>query len=321
LHGLQQVMFGRAIARTTIDTPPLFIVGHWRTGTTLLHELLVLDERYAYPTTYECFAANHYLVSRRLTPWVLGFLLPARRPTDDMVVSLRHPQEDEFGLLAMGAPSPICRLAFPNERPFHQEFLDMQDVAETDLKRWKRTMVQFVRVQTYRKNKPLVLKSPPHTGRLEVLNELFPGAKFIHIVRDPVAVFSSTRRLWIALEEAQGLQVPRYEHLDEIVFDGLERMYRGFERQRGALEPAQICDVRYEDLVQDPVGQMRQVYEQLQLGDFSAVQSKIQAYLAQRTDYQANRHELEPAIRNEVARRWAPLFEKYGYVVQPAACS
>ena len=53
---LQKLVYGRAIARTELDQAPIFILGHWRSGTTYLHELLVLDERFAFPTTYECFA-------------------------------------------------------------------------------------------------------------------------------------------------------------------------------------------------------------------------------------------------------------------------
>ncbi|MFH1330999.1 MAG: sulfotransferase [Actinomycetota bacterium] len=41
---LQRARYGRAIAGATVGPPPLFIIGHWRTGTTLLHELLALDE-------------------------------------------------------------------------------------------------------------------------------------------------------------------------------------------------------------------------------------------------------------------------------------
>ncbi len=72
---LQQLILGRRIAKVEIKEAPIFIIGHWRSGTTLLHELMALDERYTYPTTYECFAPNHFLISawfvKRLT-----FLLP-----------------------------------------------------------------------------------------------------------------------------------------------------------------------------------------------------------------------------------------------------
>ena len=132
---------GRAIARTEIDEPPLFVIGHWRSGTTMLHEMMVLDERFAYPTTYECFAPNHFLLTGALLPKLIWFLLPSKRPMDNMAVSFDHPQEDEFALLSMGAPTPFMRMAFPNDPPPYMEFLDMEGVDERDLVRWKETLM------------------------------------------------------------------------------------------------------------------------------------------------------------------------------------
>ena len=45
LRWMQNGLYGDRIARTKIDYPPIFVIGHWRTGTTLLHELLVLRIR------------------------------------------------------------------------------------------------------------------------------------------------------------------------------------------------------------------------------------------------------------------------------------
>src|SRR5205085_219832 len=51
LRLLQDALLGRAIRAAKIKEPPIFILGHWRTGTTLLHELMICDERFGYPTT------------------------------------------------------------------------------------------------------------------------------------------------------------------------------------------------------------------------------------------------------------------------------
>jgi hypothetical protein len=249
MHLLQVLLFRRKVAETELEYPPVFIIGHWRSGTTYLHELMVRDRRFAYPNTYECFAPNHFLVTRRITPWIVGILLPKKRPMDNMGTGINNPQEDEFALANMGCPTPYWRMAFPNEPPCYLELLDMEGVSEEVLQRWKRDMVWFVKALTYYKKKTLVLKSPPHTGRIAVLSELFPGAKFIHITRDPESLFVSSRRLWPSLEFAQGLQIPKNENLDEFILTAFERMYHGFEKQRSNIHPNCICDVRYEDLM------------------------------------------------------------------------
>ncbi len=311
---LQDLIYGRRIHSTPIDEPPIFIVGHWRSGTTHLHELLVRDSRFAYPTTYECFAPKHFLLTSWCIPTLLGFLLPRKRPMDNMSAGFRHPQEDEFALMNLGCPTTYWRMAFPNEPPQNMELLDMQDVPADKLERWKHDMQWIVQALTFKKRKPLVLKSPPHTGRLAILNELFPGARFIHMTRDPETLFVSTRRLWPSLDSAQGLQIPRNKQLDEFIFDCFARMYRGFESQRDQLEPHQICDVRYEDLVRDPIDQLQRIYDHLQLGAFENVRPDLEAYVGQQKDYQPNKHpELEPEIKDQLQRRWADYYQKYGY--------
>lgn len=313
LYRIQRLKYGKRIDAVTIEHPPLFIVGHWRSGTTMLHELIVGDERHAYPTTYECFAPNHFLVTGKLFPKLFRILLPAKRPMDNMAVSFDHPQEDEFALVSMGAPSPLLRIAFPNDPPPHLEFLDMRDVAPAKLEKWKSRLVEFVRCQTLLKRKCLVLKSPTHTGRVRILRELFPGAKFIHIVRNPKSLFPSNRRLWQALDEVQGFQVPHHRQLDDFVFEGLERMYSAFEEQRTEVPPQHLAETRYEDLIADPLREVKRLYAELDLGDFENIRSGIEKYVANRKDYKTNRHDLEPEVEGEIERRWSDYLHRYGY--------
>jgi hypothetical protein len=311
---VQSAAYGRKIAETEIEYPPVFIIGHWRSGTTYLHELMVRDDRFAYPNTYECFAPNHFLVTRRFISGLIGILLPRKRPMDNMGTGIQNPQEDEFALGAMGCPTPYWRMAFPNEPPCYMELLDMDGVPDELLARWKRDMTWFIKALTLHKQKPLILKSPPHTGRVGVLDQLFPGARFIHITRDPDALFASNRRLWPSLDDAQGLQIPTNEQLDEYIFAAFERMYGGFESQRISIDPHRIVDVRYEDIVRDPVGQIEAIYRHLDLGDFEVLRPSLEAYAAEQKDYQPNRHpQLEPEIQSEIRRRWAGYIEKYGY--------
>lgn len=310
----QRVAYGRLIDQTTIDQPPVFIVGHWRSGTTYLHELMHLDERFVSPTTYQCFAPHHFLLTQW---WMLrlgGWLMPKQRPMDNMAAGWDRPQEDEFALLTLGAPTPYLRMAFPNDPPPFGEFLDMRGCQADDLQRFEKAMVGFVKLLTFASpGKRVLLKSPPHTGRIEVLSRLFPGAKFIHITRNPYALFPSTTRLWHSLDEVQGLQLPKDVGLEEYVFDCLTRMYRGFEDQRQRLDPAAVIDVRYEDLIADPVGEVAGIYRALGLGDYGVVEGRIAAFAGQQKDYQTNKHQLDEPLKAQIRQRWAGYFERYGY--------
>ncbi len=314
LGWIQSLKYGRRIEETELTDPPVFIIGHWRSGTTLLHELMFLDDQFGSPTTYQCCTPHHFLVSERFLPWCTSFLLPKNRPMDNMEAGWDRPQEDEFALLAMGSPTPYFRMAYPDDPPPYMEFLDMEGTKPADLERFERTLRKFVKMLTLRFRKQVLLKSPPHTGRVEVLSKMFPGAKFVHITRHPYSIFPSTLKLWFILDDAQGFGLPHEgPHRQEYVFEAFERMYRGFERQRAGLDERHLCDVRYEDLVKDPVATVARVYEQLGLKNFEKLRPKIEAYAAAQKDYKTNKHELDEPLKEEIRRRWAGYFERYGY--------
>jgi hypothetical protein len=310
---IQRLKYGRRIEETQLSDPPVFIIGHWRSGTTFLHELMVLDDRFTYPTTYQCFAPQHFLLTEWFFANYWGFLLPKQRPMDNVKTGWQRPQEDEFALLAMGIRTPYRRMAFPNRTPPDQEYLNMEGISVKDLETWQDGLREFVKSLTLKDSKRVILKSPTHTGRVEALSRMFPGAKFIHITRHPYSLFPSTRRLWHSLDTVQGLQLPRNEHLDELVYDSFDRMYQGFDSQSTALPDDCLYELRYEDLVQDPVGKVRDIYQQLQLGDFEHVRPTLERYVDAQKGYQTNRYELDEDLRDELRRRWANYFEKYGY--------
>ncbi len=313
LRYLQELFYGNRLRRTRICEDPLFIIGHWRTGTTFLQEILILDERHTYPNTYECFAPNHFLLTERFFARWLRVLLPKRRPMDNVAVGWERPQEDEFALCMMGLPSPYLTIAFPNHAPQCQEYFDLDELSPQALFRWKKGFMGFLRRLTLKSPKRLILKSPPHTCRIKVLLEMFPDARFVHIVRDPYAVFPSTMNMRKSLYEAHGLQRPTFAGLEEYVFRTFNHLYKKLEEGRRLIDPARFYEMRYEDLVRDPVGEMRGLYEHLGLGGFENLEPRLKSYLAGIAGYETNRYQLSPSLTAEITSRLAWVIDKYGY--------
>jgi LPS sulfotransferase NodH len=313
LRVLQGILHGREIRATRQTEPPIFIIGHWRTGTTLLHELLIQDTRFGYPTNYECFVPNHFVVSEWIAKRFFWFLFPSRRPMDNMRISLDHPQEEEFALCLLGAGSPYDMLAFPNRPPCGQEFLDLVNVTPRQLRRWRRIFKTFLRTVAFQAGKPLVLKSPPHSARIPVLLQMFPRARFVHIVRDPYVVFPSTVNLWRMLSQTQGLQKPTGAGLDEYVLNTFVRLYERLEEGKRLVEPRQFFELRYEELIADPVGQMHKLYDHLGLGGFEQYLPRLEAYLATLKGYETNRYQLTADQRERITQRWGAVIRQYGY--------
>jgi hypothetical protein len=312
LRYAQEGLYGRRIRAARIDSP-IFILGHWRSGTTLLHELLVLDPRHAYPNTYECFDPCHPLLTQHLVRKYFTWMLPSRRMMDNMPIGWERPQEDEFALALMGAPSPYLTIAFPNRGPLDPGALDLDALPARDRERWKRLFVRFLRTVAVRDPRRLVLKSPPHTCRIPTLLELFPDARFIHIVRDPFAVYSSTVNLWKKLHRAQALHPPRFDGLEEQVFETYLHYHRRLAATRGQVPAGRFHELRYEDLTRDAPGELRRLYDRLDLGDFELARPHLDRYLAETARYERNRWELTEGQKSAIRARWGDVIRAYGY--------
>lgn len=319
LAASQRLFYGKKIAACELSEDPLFILGHWRTGTTWLHELMVLDEHHAFPTTYECLAPSHFLFSKPLTSWWLWMLLPRKRPMDNVRIGLDSPQEDELALCALGARSPYLTWAFPNRPPQDEEYLDLRDLSPEALEAWKAKFRWFLQaVQVGNPGKRIVLKSPTHTFRVRTLIEMFPNARFIYLVRDPFVVVPSMMKTWKRLHKYHGAQAPKHKGLEEYVLKNFEHLHRVFEEDRELIAPERFCELRYEDLVAAPIDQMQQIYSNLDLSNFSDVKPKLEQFVAGLSDYVPNRHNLPPELNDQIATRCAPYIEKYGYSADPA---
>ena len=70
-------------------------------------------------------------------PRLVWFLVPRRRPMDNVQVGWQAPQEDEFALCSLGVPSPYLRIAFPNDADDYLRYLDLQDVDAATLAAWQ----------------------------------------------------------------------------------------------------------------------------------------------------------------------------------------
>lgn len=312
---LSDARFRRRLRDRPATPPPLFIIGHWRSGTTMMHELAMLDDRFCCPNTYECFAPGHFLLTEDVLTRALSWMIPAKRPMDDVAAGWSRPQEDEFALMNLGAPSCYRRMAFPVTSPDHPEALDLTRLPPAELARWKRALHRFLNMLAVRDPRRPVLKSPPHTARVGVLAEMFPEARFLHVVRDPFVVIPSTLRLWKSLHDVQSLQVDRGEALERYVFAAFEEMHAAFERDRAHLAPERLHEIRYEDLVADPVAAMEQSYEWLDLGDFARLRPALEREAATMKRYRTNTYRHDPRLVAEIATRCRPFLDRYGYAV------
>ena len=311
----ESVAFSKTLRNTSVQ-PPIFIVGHWRSGTTHLHNLLCQDPAFGYLTMYQAMAPDCSLVGGTWLRQFLSRVMPVRRPMDEMDWPLDGPQEEEIALGKVLPWSFYNQFLFPRRaRELFEKYVLFRDARSEDIDEWKREYLRILKVASlHADGKRLVLKNPVNTARMRLLHEMFPSARFIHIHRDPYQVFSSTRNLHRKILAFSALQHVSDTELDDTVLHLYEVMMRRYIQETERIPRHHVIDVRYDDLVHRPLDVMEGLYASLGYEHFQQVRPGIEAYLEGLRGYQKN--SFSPLTDEETARidaRWGFAFAALGY--------
>jgi len=311
--GLETRRFGRRVEAVSV-LPPVFILGHWRSGTTWLHEILARDQRFGYPNSYQVSFPHTFLTTEKFDARLMAPFLPRRRPMDGMELRFSSPQEDEFAICASTLKSPCLAWVFPRRKQDFARYLTLQSLSAKELAEWRDSFLWFLKKVQLRVSRPLVLKSPPHTARIRRLLEWFPEAKFVHIRRDPYRVIQSSLHTFGILREWHALQGDLLDDHEAWILRQYAEMHRAFFEQQASIPEGRFHEISFEALEKDPTAEIARLYRALDLPDFKQFEPTLRQYLNSIADYTKNRlPEMGPEFRRKIRRECGECFERWGY--------
>ncbi|PZX17054.1 sulfotransferase family protein [Palleronia aestuarii] len=292
--------------------PPVFVVGHPRSGTTHLHNVLAASGAFAVvPPVIATLPWERRTIGPIMRPFV-NARLPRTRLIDGVAMHPDDPTEDEIGLANAGPLSYFHALYFP--RRFAEDYRAglLHRGTPRQRARRERAMAWYVRTMGRRRAAPLLLKNPAYTAHVDLLVRLFPGAKVIHIHRDPAEVFASARRaLRIALDE-MALQDPRGVDLDAAILATYPELMAGLRRSSAGLGPDTFREVAFADLVSDPARVIGRLWDDLGLPGGAEARTRAEAYCDAQAGYRSRAGVLEARELAALRRRWPEEFAVYG---------
>jgi len=311
--GIESLRFGSRIRETEVKQPPVFVLGFWRSGTTLLHNLVSSDPQLCYPNYYQCLYPHHFLTTESwLAPPTERFL-PKTRPMDNLPVGWNMPQEDEIALCVLSLASCYLQVIFHDDVAKYQRFNNMADCTDAERKAWMDSLDYLIRKLTLKHQKRVVLKSPSHTFKIPYLLKLYPDAKFIYIYRNPYAVFKSATHLRRTMYAENGMCEPDYGDIDERVFELYEQCFHDYERDKALIPAGNLSEVRFEDFEQAPLTHLERIYSEIGLDGIEGLRQKIEPQLAELKRYKKNRFKPDAARMEKVYARLRAAFDLYGY--------
>ena len=292
LKVVERVLYSKAIDKTQCPQNPIFIIGHWRSGTTFLHQIFNALPGFKTPSMLEIGTPDSFLVSKKVLSPIVKKLLPSKRSTDNVSLNLDEPQEDEYALFRATTHSPVEKLVFPDKSGF---FLDRTcDFMPPDPTHatWKTTLVTFCKKLSLHGTGRIVLKNPFHSTRIKLLKKIFPKAKFIHIYRNPTKVIPSTIRMWKIEGEQnslrEGTSAPSLENAITIYDTMLSKIKSDLEQ----LPEHDSCTIRFEELIDDPVTVLRDALESIDIDLNQEQVNHLRKFTGSVKNYRQNRYTL-----------------------------
>ena len=297
---------------------PVVILGVHRSGTTFLHDILALDPQFVAPRGYQVFNPFGFFVFGRISHLLVGALMPWRRPMDSMELSFETPNEDEFGIALSVPYSPLWGWTLPLQSQHFDRYIYPDQMTKSERAEWKHALSIFLKkVMLFKTGRPL-LKSPYHTAKIELLTELYPDARFIHLHRHPLDVYRSSIILQEGLLPLFQLQFPKpgQKFTDRLLEQNYLHMEDAYEQQSKALSPDQITETRYSDFATETIVEVKRIYSEIGLEFTDEFRKNIENYLANRPPYRRNKHEtLNEETKQEIQKKLRPLYDRWGYEI------
>ncbi|MGB8330040.1 MAG: sulfotransferase, partial [Polyangiales bacterium] len=310
---------------------PVFVFANPRSGTTLAHRLISMDDEVfttvkLYQTIFPAITATKTFKRLvQLSQTSVGSVLhhayaffngPLQSRWQDVHhMSLDQAEEDVCTLL-WSLTSPATGLLFPfmDEMP-SQTWIDRQAIE--DRRAFMDCYENTIKRHVFEAGgKRFLNKNVFFSTRVRSVHEKFPDAVFVYLVRDPHDCLPSFLNMFYEAWKAHSPGIrPDGEEIQALKRLGYD-YYRYALRCRRDIPEDQFIVIRYEDLIRDPKATILGLYHRLGMPISEAFKAKLDQALIAHHEYESPRNvELDffGISREEVSRELRVVLEEFGY--------
>jgi len=278
---VERVVEKKMLNSVAAKEPPIFVIGFWRSGTTILHSLLCQDQRAGFVTTFQGVFPHLVLTQKKWLKKFTNTILPKNRPFDGYAMDMDFPQEEDFAMMSLQPRSIYKMFYFPKDyNDIYKKELNFEDLPETERKHWKKKYLSLVhKAMKNTAGIRFISKNPCNIFRIKTLKELFPEARFIFIFRNPYSVVESLYRFANEVLPGSELQhleggIPR-EYFARLYKDALNE----YMHVRETIKPGNLIEIRYEDFKKQPIAIIQDIYTRFNMPGLQEALPRMESYL------------------------------------------
>lgn len=312
---IQNRRFRKQLADKPLEHDPVFILGHWRSGTTFVHNVLSCDKHFGYCTTYQTVFPHFMMFGQGFFKTFVRWIMPSKRPTDNMELLPDQPQEEEFALQNMCPYNYYNFWIFPKRmKEYARRFLTFEEATEEEKKGFHAAFDKLMRIALWNtQGTQFLSKNPPHTARIREILAQYPNAKFIYLVRNPYTVFNSTHSFFTNTIKPLELHTISAEEMDQNILDVYNLMYDRYLEDKHLIPEGNLIEVKFEDFEADALCMTEKIYKSLSLPGFEEARPAIEQYVGAKRGYKKNKYDYPKELIDMVNAHWGRTIADFGY--------
>ena len=240
--------------------------------------------------------------------------MPKKRPADNVKLGIDLPQEDEFALGNYHNNSYYYFFYFPKDYKMFYDKAIRFNISKEKIKKWKKSYDELIKKALLNtKGSQIILKNPCNTGRIKQLLKMYPNAKFVHIYRNPITVYLSTKKFFTELFPSVQLQQTNNDLIEELIIQVYKNLHYDYFSQVSEIPKNQLYELKFEDFEKKPIYFLEDIYKKLKIDDFDKSKVFFEEYFNKNKRYKKNRYSISKNEVKKIRKEWSFVFKRYKY--------
>ena len=294
---------------------PIFILGHWRSGTTYMQNLMSCDPQFSYFDPITTYTNNNALFLHKPITAVQKKAVVTARPMDNLDYESDSPSEECFAVANRCTAGVVHVMAFPQNADHYIDSVVVSDKSSKIRNDWCRAYHKVMSKVSYiNGGRRLVVKSPDNTCHIQEILKIYPNAKFIHIYRTPYRVVPSTVNMFELASQFLSLQdIPSHEEVEDTVINLYKKVYTQYLNDRELIPAGNLIEIKYEDFIKTPGDYLERIYTELGIQGYENARPYFEEHIAAQSNYQVSKHHPDPQLEEKIRTKLRFAFDEFGY--------